>query len=243
MATPTSYVFQQAHDIYSLTTAIESADIIVALSHIEVTDSVTTIIFKDVLSQDEETILNNVVSSYEVITPPPRPPSEVITQMEKDDKILVLLSAEGEFVNDISNIEIEIPGTPGEIGLYVKEGYGFTDAFAWGTRVTRVALVDKNYIFAGTLYPAEPEPGVTWAQAMPDGVELGDYCNRTGLNDVNKGWRLWCEEGGQGGVDIDNLAGYGHLLSGCFLQIRFVKPTGSTPQYVAVNLQCGRANE
>lgn len=38
-----------------------------------------------------------------------------------------------------------------------------------------MALVDIDYLFAGILYPIEPAPGVTWDQAMPNGVTLHEY--------------------------------------------------------------------
>lgn len=169
-------------------------------------------------------------------------PQEVVTQLEKDDKTLGLASCVADFVGSIAALSMEIPGTPGEVGRFVKEGYAFTDVYAWGLRVTRVALVDKAYLYAGALYPAEPAPGVTWEQAEPNGVTLGNYCDPTMPAD-NQGWRFWAEEGGQGGVDIDNLAGYGSLLAGCFLEIDVTKPANSSPAKVAANIQWGIQNE
>lgn len=167
--------------------------------------------------------------------------SKVITEFELDDKTLGLISAEASFVNDACTIEIIVPGTPGGVGRFVKEGYAFTDSYAWGTRITKVALVDKNYLYAGALYPAEPAPGVTWAEAAPDGVELGDYADLE-MPEANRGWRFWAEEGGQGGTDVDSLAGYGNLLAGCFLRLDFTKPTNSNPTKVAVDIQWGVPN-
>lgn len=167
--------------------------------------------------------------------------SKVITEFELDDKTLGLVSAEGEFQNDECVVEMQVPGTPGGVGRFVKEGYAFTDTYAWGTRIKKIALVDKEYLYAGTLYPAEPAPGVTWEQAAPEGVELGDYADPE-MPEENRGWRFWAEEGGQGGTDVDSLAGYGNLLAGCFLRLVFTKPANSSPTKVAVDIQWGVPN-
>lgn len=176
-------------------------------------------------------------------------PQEVITQLEKDDKTLGLASAEGAFVGENCTLEIEIPGTVGSVGRFVKQGYAFSDTYTWGMRLMRTALVDKAFLYAGTLYPATPTeagiPGVeglAWADVQPNGVELGDYCD-TQVDISQKGWRLWCDDGGQGGCDIDNLAGYGNLLAGCFLVLEFSKPVGGTALYMAANIQWGIQNE
>lgn len=167
--------------------------------------------------------------------------SKVVTEFELDDKTLGLISMIGDFVDNECLLEMEIPGTVGGVGRYVKEGYAFTDSYAWGTRIKRIALVDKNYLYAGALYPAEPAPGITWAQAAPYGVELGDYADLE-VAEEHRGWRFWAEEGGQGGSDVDSLAGYGNLLAGCFLTLLFQKPESSSPTKVAVNIQWGVPN-
>lgn len=175
------------------------------------------------------------------------PITNVITALEKDDKSLGLISMEATFTDNVASLELEIPGTPGGVGLYIKEGYAFTDVFNWGIRVEDVKLVDKNFLYAGVLYPATPTetgiPGVeglSWVEVMPNGLVLGDYCDAGGVDSENRGWRFWADESNQGGADIDNLAGYGELLAGCFLVIKITKPVeAATTTKVAVNLQTG----
>jgi hypothetical protein len=172
----------------------------------------------------------------------------VITVLEQDNKSLALASAEGDFVDDTCELVVKIPGAVGSVGRYIKEGYAFCDQYAWGIRLERAALVDKDFVYAGMagFYPATPTeagiPGVeglSWAQVQPDGVELGDYCD-TEVAAVNKGWRLWCDEGNQGGCDIDNMAGYGNLYGQAYLVLYFTKPAAATTTTkMAANLQWG----
>lgn len=172
---------------------------------------------------------------------------EVVTQMEKGDKGLRLASAEVSFDQGNALIEIFIPGNVGEVGRYIAGGYGFTDVFGWGDRINIIQLVDKNYVYAGVAYPATPfEAGVegvteetTWAQAVPSGVVLGSY-HDDDLDEANQGWRLWCDDGNQGGVDIDPIGGYGMLYARTYLRINFLKAEGSEATKAAVNLWWGK---
>lgn len=162
-------------------------------------------------------------------------PKFVITASEKDDIDLKLASDEQSFVGNICTLSLKIPGTLGQVGARkIGGGYGFTDVFGWGDRVTKVELVDKDYVYAGILYPSEPEPNVTWAQAMPDGVVLGSYVDDE--QDAHRqGWRLWCDDGGQGGVDIDPLGGLAKLLALCYLVVTIEKTQASTASKAALN--------
>jgi len=174
---------------------------------------------------------------------------EVETQLEKDDKTLGLASAFAEFSGGVCELEIKIPGTEPGIKRYVKEGYAFTDAYRFGTRITKVHVIDKDFMYAGIpgFYPATPTeagiPGVdglSWADVMPGGVDLGGYHDPE-MPEINQGWRMWAEEGGQGGCDIDNLAGYGSLPAGTYLMIRIEVPSGTGPEptKAAANIQWG----
>jgi hypothetical protein len=94
-------------------------------------------------------------------------------------------------------------------------------------------------------YPSTPTeaglPGVEglqWEDILPFGVPLGEYCDEA-MPEINRGWRMWAEEGGQGGCDIDNLAGYGSLYGAAYLVLKFTKPEGSDAQFVSANISWG----
>lgn len=174
----------------------------------------------------------------------------VVTEMERDNKTLGLVSAEAQFIDGIARARVPIPGPSGSFTRFVKEGYGFTDRYIFGLRVTSVRLVDEDFLYAGVegFYPATPfeagipgTEGMSWADIMPDGVELGSYTDPA-MPVENQGWRMWAEEGGQGGCDIDNLAGYGNLPGRTVMLIDAKIPEGATgelPTIFAVDLQWG----
>lgn len=165
---------------------------------------------------------------------------EVTTQMEKSDKDLVLASDMQPFIGNICTLQVLVPGAPGVVGSrLIAGGYGFTNVFGWNDRVSKVQLLDKDYVYAGSLYPAEAAPGVTWADAMPLGVELGSYTDDD-LPEAYRGWRLWCDDGNQGGIDIDPLGGFGKLLSLCYLTITVEKTNTSGATHAALNVWWGR---
>lgn len=172
---------------------------------------------------------------------------EVVTQLEKDDKELVLASIEGAFEGDTCELSIRIPGSVGELhGRFIAGGYGFTDQFGWGDRVKDIKVVDTDFGWAGIAYPATPHEagipgteGMTWAQVMPDGVEMGSYVDKE-CEESEQGWRMWCDEGNQGGVDIDPLGGFGKLPSATDMVIVIEKVSGNPATKAAVNLWWGK---
>jgi hypothetical protein len=202
--------------------------------------------FKDALSGGDETLLGELVTAH---TPVPIPdvPQPVVTVMELDNKALCLASVESDqWADDKCSLDIVIPGDVGGVGRFIKDGYAFTDAYVWGLRVIDVELIDTSFAYAGSLYPATPTEagipeveGMSWEDIMPGGVVLGGYCD-TGVAEANRGWRMWCEEGGQGGMEVNSLAGYGELLSGCTLRVVVQRPSGNTTvTKCAINLEWG----
>lgn len=176
------------------------------------------------------------------------PATEVVTQAEKDDKELVLASIEGDFAGNECVLKIKIPGTPGNLsGRYIAGGYGFTDIYCWGDRVSKVEVIDIDFDLAGILYPATPAEagieglpeGTQWVDIMPLGVALGSYTDDE-CPEACRGWRLWCDDGNQGGVDIDPLAGYGKLPSAAWMVLTFTKKPASTASHACVNLWWGK---
>lgn len=172
---------------------------------------------------------------------------EVVTQMEKSDKGLRLASDEVTFTGNIARVQIQIPGDLGTIGRYIAGGYAFTDIYYFGDRISKVELIDKDFVYAGLAYPATPfAAGVpetteetTWADIMPDGVVLGAY-HDSDAPEGQQGWRLWCDDGNQGGVDIDPLGGYGDLYAQAYISITCEKKEASTATKIAVNLWWGK---
>ena len=165
---------------------------------------------------------------------------DVATELERPDKDLVLASDEQPFVGMTCVLSIRIPGTVGQSdSRKIAGGRCFTDVYGWGDRATKVKLVDKDYVYAGVLYPAEPEPGVTWAEAMPNGVDMGGYTDDD-LPDANRGWRMWCGGGNQGTVDVVTLAGFGNLLAMCYLEITLEKQVGNPASRAALNAWWGK---
>jgi hypothetical protein len=47
-------------------------------------------------------------------------------------------------------------------------------------------IVDKDFIYAGILYPAEYQPGVPWSVATPNGVELDEFGSSWFVDDTRK---------------------------------------------------------
>lgn len=235
-------------DLARLEKEIRSSAIVTALDYASfLAPNNLSVNFKTNLSVQDEELLNAIVVAHTGDPLVENAIQEVVTQLEKDDKTLGLTSGEASFNGNICVVEIPIPGTVGEVGRFVKEGYAFSDFYNFGMRVEKVELVDKNYLYAGMegFYAATPElqgipgtEGLTWAQVQPDGVVLGEY-HDPAVPQINQGWRMWAEEGGQGGVDIDNLAGYGDLYSGAFLRCTFTKPEGGLATKIAVNIQWG----
>lgn len=175
---------------------------------------------------------------------------EVVTQLEKPDKDLLLASASASFVGDVCTLQIKIPGELGDFSArYVAGGYAFTNIFGWGDRVTAVSVVDKDFAYAGLAYPATPTeagvPGVeglSWAEVMPDGVVLGSYTDDF-CEEPNRGWRLWCEDGNQGGMDIDPLGGFGKLPALAYITVIIEKTATSGATDAAINVWWGKKND
>lgn len=166
----------------------------------------------------------------------------VFSPTEEPTLDLMLASDEKPFIGNTCMLSIPIPGTPGTIQRKLAGGYVFTDKFCWGDRVKDVHLMDKDYLFAGSLYPATPTEagiegveGLSWSQVAPNGVMLGTQTDMD-LPEHNRGWRLWCDEGNQGGGDVDPLGELGRMLAGAYLEVEIVKGPASEATYGCINL-------
>lgn len=173
----------------------------------------------------------------------------VTTQEEKNDKDLKLASVESSFSENTCVLEIKIPESMAELpmeGRSIAGGYLFTDVYGWNDRLLKIELIDKDFLYAGDLYPATPTEagipdveGLTWAQVKPDGIVLNGF-HDTDVPTEKQGWRLWCDDGNQGGTDIYPLGGFGKLVKDTYLQITVEKTATSGATKAAVNLWWGK---
>lgn len=152
----------------------------------------------------------------------------VTTQLELNDKVLKLASSIADFTGDEAVLEICVPGTFTGVdhqtcdGRYIAGGYGWTNDYEFGDRISKVEVVDKDNIFG---YGA--------------GVIVKCYHDEN-LDEFNMGWRLWASLNGEGEVEIDPIGGYGFIPSGLYIRITFLKNPTSNASKAAVNIWWGR---
>jgi hypothetical protein len=160
--------------------------------------------------------------------------NNVVTSIEQPNKDLVLASDDQPFIGNVCTLTLFVPGQMGDLGTrQIAGGYVFSDHYGWGDRANKCLLLDKDFIYAGIFYAQTPTDagiegveGLTWADVMPEGVEMGSYTDDA-LPEYNRGWRLWADDGGQGGADIDTIGGFGRLLSLCYLVVVLTKKDAS----------------
>jgi hypothetical protein len=175
------------------------------------------------------------------------PKQSVVSELEQDNVDLALASDDQAFIGNVCRLSLLVPGAVGVIGARkIGGGYGFTDVFGWGDRVKSVDVIDKDFKYAGLAYPATPAEagipgteGLSWADVMPDGVEMGSYVDKD-LAVEFQGWRLWCDDGNQGGVDIDPLGGLAKLPGQAYLVITIEKTAQSQATRAALNAWWGK---
>ena len=92
---------------------------------------------------------------------------------------------------------------------------------AFGDNAT-LQVVDKDYIFAGTLYPAEPAPSVPWSAVMPDGIVLDTF---------GETWYVAADKQEQNSIEVPYPA---RIYAGLYLRIVYTS-TGSTDVKIACN--------
>jgi len=91
-------------------------------------------------------------------------------------------------------------------------------------------IVDKEFLFAGSLYPATPTeagiPGVdglSWSQVTPNGVHLDDF---------GKGYQVATDKEDQGKEEPGYWA---ELIAGMYIEIKYTS-TGATDVNLKANL-------
>jgi hypothetical protein len=147
------------------------------------------------------------------------PKSEVVTQFEKDDKILQLACACADVgLDGYATIEIKVPGTySAGPGRWVHAGRVWFDPEHVGDKVEKVEVVDKD----GTIAP----PGYVIRKWHDVAVE-----------EVNRGWYIPI---GNSGIEVQSLGGYGYIPGGLYLRVKAKKGEAQTTGKLFLNLKWG----
>jgi hypothetical protein len=181
----------------------------------------TTIKIESPASVDQQDFENN----YKLLGNKPLLINEVKTQFEREDLVLKLSCKEGtvDTITKECTLTVQVPGTFGvDSGRFVDDGYCFTNVYTWGDRVSAVEIVDVDNLL---------------------GYGAGFIAERYHDNDLpeaNQGWMLWCEEGTQGGIDINKIGGYGQIPSGLYLRVKFKGVPATLATKVAINISWGK---
>jgi hypothetical protein len=175
-------------------------------------------------------------------------PREVVTQFEKDDKVLKLASATASFVDNVAQVKFRVPGASGTIGRYIAGGYAKTDRYGWNDRITEVKIVDSDFVYAGVsgFYPATPEAagipgteGLSWGDIMPDGLTLETY-HDDDVAEENKGWRFYAGaylgDGNEGECEVEPIGGFGKIPAQTDLIVTVEKESSSPASKMALDL-------
>jgi hypothetical protein len=143
---------------------------------------------------------------------------EVVTQFEKNDKVLKLASATGSFEANEARCAIVVPSG----GRHIAGGYGWSDKYFFGDRIREVNVLDLNDVLGY---------GASAVVKTYHDVEV---------EDKNKGWRLYPAHQDSGEIEIDPIGGYGFIPEGFALEIVFEKVPGSSASFVACDIWWGK---
>jgi len=190
----------------------------------------------------------------------PQLKSEVVTQYEKDDKVLKLARAKGIVDPDTCSAEIylKIPGDFGSgPGRWILGGYGITNDYNPDDYV-KCYVEDKDrtiaWMVALSIDPEATEPvsdatiqamgeipGV--GAAFPAYPTLSSYTDEDQLEE-NQGWYFWPLANGtttpSGEVEVNPIGGYGFAPSGFYLKIVYQRPAGITTGSIRLNVDWGK---
>lgn len=143
---------------------------------------------------------------------------KVFDEFTSAEKIPKFACQSASFVGTECVLEIKCPGTLGETGRYLKDGYAFTNAYYFGDRVSKLEVVDVDNILG-----------------FGAGVVLKTYHDE-GVAEANQGWLLWAGEQSTGEVDLENAGGWGIFPAGLYLRCTFKKDALSTATKGAINI-------
>lgn len=250
MAVLTQYNFTQQVDYSTaLTEKINQSSIVTALDHIETVGAGPTmnvdVWFKDVLSGDDETTLNSLMSGY-TNPPVPTPSNVVTTQYELNDKDLKLAktAAAVDPETGIATFRIRVPGDFGTgAGRYIAGGYGITEDYERDD-YSIIYGSDDDRILCSLLGLPTDGSGDTIIQGM--GVLPGPLSAfgalplyptvKTYYDDEcpteNQGWHFDPISMGTadpvGYLEVEPIAGYAYIPSGLYLKGQYIRPNKTT---------------
>lgn len=179
-------LYQGNFNIGRLENEIRASDITVALDFINQDSTGIDIYFKDILSNENELILDNIIINHD--NTPDIPTNLVIIDQPKDafGRPIVTGAPFSDAVgfrfrgasfkgtinaNSTENIDYEITQE-----RWINGGRAIIDNIGNDDELT-FQVVDKNYILAGIAYPADYN-GTAWSVAQPDGVVLDEFISK-----------------------------------------------------------------
>lgn len=186
--------------------------------------------------------------------------TEVVTQYEKEDKVLRLAKAKGVVdETGTATVYVLVPGEFGSgDGRWLAGGYGISEDYHPDDYVC-CHIEDKDRILAMMMAQSmDPEATapvpdeVVQAAGVIEGI--GQAFPRYPLiqsytdwdqPEENQGWYFWPLAMGNnlppiGEMEINPIGGYGFAPSGFYIKILYKRPEGITTGSVRVNLDWGR---
>lgn len=146
--------------------------------------------------------------------------SEVVTQFEKDDKVLKLFRAKAQVdQNSIALIEIKVPGDPETEGRFVDSGMVWFDIHNPDDQIQILEIVDIDNIYgygAGTILKK-------WHDDSADNENQGWYVPSTNSP-----------------LQVTSLGGYGFIPSGTYIRIKAKKGQNQTSGTLYLNIKWGK---
>lgn len=148
------------------------------------------------------------------------PKSEVVTQFEKDDKVLKLFKTKA-IVNEsgIATIEAKVPGNPETDGRYVDSGMVWFDGHHADDQIQSVEVVDVDNLYGYGM-----------------GFVLRVWHDDDASSE-NQGWYL---PSTNMPLQVTSLGGYGFIPSGTYLRIVAKKGQSQTSGVLYLNLKWGK---
>lgn len=146
--------------------------------------------------------------------------TEVVTQFEKDDKVLKLFKAKASVgENSLALIEIKVPGDPETEGRFVDSGMVWFDIHNADDQIQLLEIVDIDNLYG---YGA----GTVLKKWHDDGAEVD-----------NQGWYV---PSTNVPLQVTSLGGYGFIPSGTYIRIKAKKGQNQTSGTLYLNIKWGK---
>ena len=198
----------------SMSLAINKSTIKKALASVTTAGDVLTITFKEALDAGDIATLSALVAAHDGV------PCEEVNKIESHTIVtnggMAKVDEGFKFTATAGQITEEIHKFTGD--LYAKGGVIYTAENHIMDQVS-MTIMDKDFIYAGILYPADYE-GTPWINVYPNGMELHTYVNNYPM-DKN------------GHLEIDNYTMTDLNMKDLYLKFKY-SSSGATD--VAVNV-------